>query len=165
MCEEPGGAAHWLLSLLWSVGGRDGGGLSFGSIVHFSCGSDRQRVFNPRCSMDGNAPVAPCSDLCVLGGHLDDIFLPSNGIGDGVGGAVRQLHMLPLLSDEWPVSKEVFQREVVDVRPGGGAVPGHLQPPGVVTDRGRRDSLRGVWFNYTGLLKRNGGGGFPQGVD
>lgn len=56
-------------------------------------------------------------------------------------------HMLPLLSDERPISKEVFQREVVDVRPGGRAVPGHLQPPSVETDRGRGHTLRGVWFD------------------
>lgn len=63
-------------------------------------------------------------------------------------------HMLPLLSDERPVSKEVFQREAVDVGPGGGAVPGHLQPAGVETDRGRRHSLRRVWFNC-GVDKNN----------
>ncbi len=59
----------------------------------------------------------------------------------------RITHVLPLLSDEWSVSKEVFQREVVDVRPGGGAVPGYLQPPSVETDRGRRHTLRGVGFD------------------
>ncbi len=56
-------------------------------------------------------------------------------------------HMLPLLSDQRPVSKKVFQREVVDVRPGGRAVPGYLQPPSVEADRGRRHALRGVWFD------------------
>lgn len=55
--------------------------------------------------------------------------------------------MLPLLSDEWPVSKEVFQREVVDIRPGGRAVPGNLQSPSVETDRGGRHTLRGVRFD------------------
>ena len=59
-------------------------------------------------------------------------------------------HMLPLLSDEWPVSKEVFQREVVDVWPGGGALPGYLQPPCVVTDRGCRHTLWWVWFDWDG---------------
>lgn len=58
--------------------------------------------------------------------------------------------MLPLLPDEWPVSEEVFQREVVDVRPSGGAVPGYLKPPNVEADRGRRHALRWVRFDCVG---------------
>lgn len=62
--------------------------------------------------------------------------------------------MLPLLSDQRSVSKEVFQREVVDVRPGGRAVPGYFQPPSVETDRGRRHALWGIWFDC-GVGKNN----------
>lgn len=56
-------------------------------------------------------------------------------------------HVLPLLPDERPIPQEVFEGEVVDVGPGGGAVPRHLQPAGVQTDRGGGHTLRRVWFN------------------
>lgn len=56
-------------------------------------------------------------------------------------------HVLPLLPDERPIPQEVFEGEVVDVGPGGGAVPRHLQPAGVQTDRGGGHTLRRVRFN------------------
>lgn len=56
-------------------------------------------------------------------------------------------HMLPLLPDERPIPQEVFEGEVVNVGPGGGAVPRHLQPAGVQTDGGGGHTLRRVWFN------------------
>lgn len=55
--------------------------------------------------------------------------------------------MLPLISDKWPVSKEVFQREVVNIRPGGRALPGYLQSPSIETDWGCRHALWGVRFD------------------
>lgn len=89
-----------------------------GGEVHLSGGGDGQRVLDPGRGVDRHAPVAPRPDLRVLGGHLskikgpvsrgggghlgdafrrrrylDDVLLPGVGVGDGVGGAVRQLHL------------------------------------------------------------------------
>lgn len=49
--------------------------------------------------------------------------------------------------DEGPVAKEIFQREVVDVRPGGRTLPGHFQPLSVGGSRVGPDALGGVWFH------------------
>lgn len=62
-------------------------------------------------------------------------------------GLQSSTHMLPLLSDHRSVSKEVLQREAFYVRPGRGAVPGDLQPPGVEADWLGGHSLRWIWFH------------------
>ena len=56
-------------------------------------GGDLFVLVHPRRGMHRHTPVAPRADLCVLGRHLDDVFLPHVRVRDGVGGAVRQLYL------------------------------------------------------------------------
>lgn len=61
-------------------------------------------------------------------------------------GLENTTHMLPLLLDHRSVSKEVLQGEAFYVRPGRGAAPGDLQPPGVGADWLCSHSLWWIWF-------------------
>lgn len=84
--------------------------------------------------------------ICIRTNTLDRFFLFFFHYALGLVG-LAATHVLPLLPDERPIPQEVFEGEVVDVGPGGGAVPRHLQPAGVQTDRGGGHTLRRVWFN------------------
>lgn len=61
--------------------------------IALSGGGNGLGFFHPRGGVDCHAPVAPGADLHVLGRQLDDVLFPSVGVGNGVGGAVRELHL------------------------------------------------------------------------
>ncbi len=61
--------------------------------VALSGGGDGLGFLHPGGGMDRHAPVAPSADLHVLGRQLDDVLFPRVGVGDGVDGAVRELHL------------------------------------------------------------------------
>ncbi len=61
--------------------------------VALSGGGDGLGFLHPGGGVDRHAPVAPSADLHVLGRQLDDVLFPRVGVGDGVGGAVRELHL------------------------------------------------------------------------
>lgn len=82
--------------------------------------------------------------ICIRTNTPDRFFFSHYTLGLG---GLAATHMLPLLPDERPIPQEVFEGEVVDVGPGGGAVPRHLQPAGVQTDGGGGHALRRVWFD------------------
>lgn len=65
--------------------GRLTGGLGFSG--------EMPRFLSPGCGVSSHTPVTPCPNLIVLGGHLDDVLLSSIGIRDGVGCAIRELHL------------------------------------------------------------------------
>lgn len=73
-------AYGWQLMRTWDDVALSGGGDGFG-------------LLHPGGGMDCNAPVTPCADLHVLGCQLDDVLFPCIGVGDGVGGAVGELHL------------------------------------------------------------------------
>lgn len=55
--------------------------------------------------------------------------------------------MLPLVSDQWTVAQEVLQREGLDIRPRGRAIPGHLKPACVVGNGSGHHLLWRIWFH------------------
>lgn len=98
----------------WGCQGAGGAGRGLGGLG-FS--GEMPGFLSPGCGVSSHTPVTPCPNLIVLGGHLDDVLLSSIGIRDGVGCAIRELHMLPLVQDERPVAQKKLERKGFGIRP------------------------------------------------